>query len=111
MYARLVAFRQVEGHFKVYIRSDKPLSIWVSNQRQEKRTGKLSPDRQARLETIGFLWQKQLQKEREDHWEEMYGARERKDITGSIADVSAEEIQKNPFPAPGRKTSRYPTSC
>ena len=73
MYARLVVFRETQGHFRVYIRSDKQLAIWVSNQRQEQRTGKLSPDRLDRLEAIGFPWQEQVQREREDHWGEMYG--------------------------------------
>lgn len=34
------------------------LGVWVAKQRQLKRKGKLSPDREKRLDDVGFVWGK-----------------------------------------------------
>ncbi len=58
MFAALVAYKERYGHCNVLDRwsKDKKLGCWVGRQRIYKRTGRLSPDRVRRLETIDFKW-------------------------------------------------------
>jgi hypothetical protein len=53
-----VAFKENQGHCGVPDRwSENPeLGRWVANQRQTFRKGKLSEERVARLEALGFEW-------------------------------------------------------
>ena len=53
-FAQLVEFRRVHGHTNVPQASG-PLGLWVMNQRQRSGQG-MTPDRHARLESIGFVW-------------------------------------------------------
>jgi hypothetical protein len=51
----LLAFRRKHGHCKVPIRgTDRKLGLWVKNQRTRKAT--LKPEREARLEAVGLIW-------------------------------------------------------
>jgi len=58
MFQALVAFKGKQGHCNVpFGWSENPeLGTWVSNQRQTFRKGKLSEERVARLEALGFEW-------------------------------------------------------
>jgi len=58
MFQALVAFKGKQGHCNVPFRwSENPeLGTWVSYQRQTFRKGKLSEERVARLEALGFEW-------------------------------------------------------
>jgi len=58
-FARLVAFHARFGHAQVPVRweEDKELGRWVDKQRQKARQGRLSPEKRARLEALGFPWQ------------------------------------------------------
>jgi hypothetical protein len=61
-YALLQQFKKREGHCKVprlHIEDEATLGTWVSNQRQLKTKEKLDPDKQKRLEEIGFNWARQ----------------------------------------------------
>jgi len=58
MYAALVAFKEETGHSLVpQCHPDNPkLGQWVNTQRTLHRKGKLSDERMALLEAIGFVW-------------------------------------------------------
>jgi len=58
LFQALVAFKENQGHCGVPDRwSENPeLGRWVANQRQTFRKGKLSEERVARLEALGFEW-------------------------------------------------------
>ena len=57
-FSKLQSFKSQNGHCRVPIpyESDIKFGSWVTVQRYTYRTGKLSPDRIARLEAIGFEW-------------------------------------------------------
>jgi superfamily II DNA or RNA helicase len=57
-FERLVAFSKREGHANVprHYPDDVQLANWVGNQRAFKRRGRITPERIARLEAIGFRW-------------------------------------------------------
>ncbi|MDY4960476.1 MAG: Helicase associated domain protein, partial [Chlamydia suis] len=57
-FGALLDFREEHGHCKVPARYPKSpqLSVWVSTQRYAFKEGKLSEDRIARLEELGFVW-------------------------------------------------------
>jgi ribosomal protein L7Ae-like RNA K-turn-binding protein len=62
MHALLQQFKKREGHCKVprsHIEDEATLGMWVNNQRILKTKEKLDPDRQKRLEEIGFNWARQ----------------------------------------------------
>jgi hypothetical protein len=59
MHALLKQFKKREGHCNVprsHTEDEANLGNWVSRQRQLKTKEKLDPDRQKRLEEIGFEW-------------------------------------------------------
>jgi hypothetical protein len=55
---RLVRFKHKYGHCDVprVWKEDPPLGHWVMNQRRLKTTGKLKPDREAKLNELQFTW-------------------------------------------------------
>lgn len=57
-FAELEAFRNLHGDCLVPSRWEEntSLGLWVINQRRMRKAGKLSPDRIARLDTLGFYW-------------------------------------------------------
>lgn len=54
-FKRLCAWTRQRGHASVPF-NEGELGWWVNTQRQCKRKGKLSPFREARLESLGFVW-------------------------------------------------------
>ena len=57
-YSEMKAFQQEHGHTNVSEAYDKKLSHWREVQREFRRKGKLSPERIARLDAIGFEWER-----------------------------------------------------
>jgi hypothetical protein len=61
MFARMKAYRKKNGHCRVLIGGpniqDRQLSQWVQYQRSCHKKGTLRPDRKAKLDEIGFVWQ------------------------------------------------------
>ena len=57
--AELVAYKQRVGDCLVphHSATEPRLGEWVYHQRKYQREGRLSPERIARLEAIGFVWQ------------------------------------------------------
>ncbi|WP_257616748.1 DEAD/DEAH box helicase [Chlamydia suis] len=68
-FLELQRFQEEHGHCKVPNRypQNPSLGVWVSNQRADFKEGKLSEDRIARLEEIGFVW-----RVLEEAWEENF---------------------------------------
>jgi len=58
MYHRLQCYKQQYGNCLVPCRyvGDEPLAEWVKTQRRAFRFKKLKPERQRRLDSIGFIW-------------------------------------------------------
>jgi hypothetical protein len=59
MYSILQQFRKREGHCNVphsHTEDGANLGTWMNTQRQLNRKEKLDPERQKRLEKIGFEW-------------------------------------------------------
>jgi len=66
-FSALQKFKNREGHCRVpltHIEKDFTLGNWVSKQREFKKSGRLHPDRINRLESLGFIWDAQI-----DAWE------------------------------------------
>lgn len=58
-FAQLVAFQARTGHCRVtrsQCDGDPGFFNWVITQRQEQRRGRIAPDREARLTSLGFKW-------------------------------------------------------
>ncbi len=57
-FRELAVFREKHGHCDVPTQNPqyRRLGGWVANQRHRKKIGKLSPERVARLESLGFRW-------------------------------------------------------
>ena len=58
-YKELIAYKEQYGHCNVSKKRDKlhkSLGIWVMQMRRDYKTGKLSADRKAKLNEIGFIW-------------------------------------------------------
>jgi len=58
MFARLQAYKLKHGDCQVprCCKEDPKLAQWVANQRQRNKVGKVSDDRQNKLDSIGFVW-------------------------------------------------------
>jgi hypothetical protein len=59
MLALLKQFKKREGHCNVpwsHTEDETSLGTWLSNQRSQKQRRELYPDRQNRLEELGFEW-------------------------------------------------------
>jgi hypothetical protein len=56
-YAEMVAFQKTHGHTNVTKKVDKKLAHWRDVQREFRKKGKLSAERMAKLEEIGFEWE------------------------------------------------------
>jgi len=61
----LVRFKEKTGDCKVPTRweENRGLGIWVSNQRQLKKLGKLSPEKEQMLNELGFIWNSRSREE------------------------------------------------
>jgi hypothetical protein len=68
-YAALVAYKAKYGHSQVPHKWPENMSLgrWVSLQRTTQFTGRMKPEREARLEALGFQWQR---KGHAEVWEE-----------------------------------------
>ena len=57
-FQQLLHFRERFGHARVPARwtEDRRFAAWVCRQRHFKKTGRLTPERQARLDALGFAW-------------------------------------------------------
>lgn len=57
-FADLIAYRSRHGDCNVPRRydEDSQLGTWVSNQRSNRKRGKLTPEQESKLESIGFVW-------------------------------------------------------
>ncbi len=72
MYIRLKRFFRKYGHTKVpeEYKADPKLATWVAMQRQYE--WRLSPERKQQLQAVSFLFGADLQRQRNQTWEEMY---------------------------------------
>ena len=70
MYRQLGDFQMEHGHCSVPLRykENPKLGNWVNTQRTAKCKGKLAPERERRLDDLGFVWSKS----KDERWEEMY---------------------------------------
>ena len=61
-YNELVAYKQQHGHFDVSVHdeSKRGLFYWVGNTRTQFKNGKLSEERIAKMNEIGFVWNRQI---------------------------------------------------
>jgi len=73
-YEELKQFQALQGHCYVPYDWDEDVQFaqWVSRQRVRKNKGKLSPERTAKLEEIGFLWSAVEGGAFKLRWEEKY---------------------------------------
>ena len=55
-FAKLAAFKEANGHCNVTRSMDGPLGSWCYSQRQRRKHGKLSQERIAKLDALGFRW-------------------------------------------------------
>ena len=69
MFRQLEEFKEAHGHCNVPSRYEKnpKLGVWVNTQRQAKAEGKMAPERERRLEDLGFVWRIQ-----DEAWQEMF---------------------------------------
>ena len=70
MFRQLEEFQKEHGHNNVPERYKKhpKLGMWVMTQRMAKAGGKLNPERELRLDELGFVWSTS----KDDRWEEMF---------------------------------------
>jgi hypothetical protein len=54
--AELLAYKKINGHCNVP-QSKVPLGAWCGTQRQDRKKGRLSSERIAQLDALGFCWQ------------------------------------------------------
>lgn len=55
-FEQLVEYIKAYGTAKVPQKEESGLGQWVSVQRRSKKLGRITPDREARLNEIGFIW-------------------------------------------------------
>jgi len=69
MYAALVEYNEAHGHYNPPLKCDEnpQLGIWVGNQRNGRKKGKLSDDQIRQLNELGFSWAP-----RGDSWDSTY---------------------------------------
>ena len=69
MFDALVHFKQQYGHCNIewHFPERKELSKWIERQRLVREIGKLSQERQQRLEDLGFEWSQQATKKAGPH--------------------------------------------
>ena len=86
MFGRLAAYKATYGNSDVPFsyHADPSLGLWCGNQRGRRRNGKLSPDRVARLDALGFEWDPY-----DAAWEEMFGRLVAYRTTNGNCDVPA----------------------
>lgn len=65
-FKRLCQWAKERGHASVPF-NEGELGWWVNTQRQCKRKGKLSPTREARLRSLGFIWNPSNSRNRNSH--------------------------------------------
>ncbi|MFZ4773695.1 MAG: helicase associated domain-containing protein [Chlamydiia bacterium] len=72
-YGKLTAFKERFGHCNVGVhwQEDKQLGLWATAQRTNRNTGTLSAERIYKLEKLGFIWDYQSQKAKEN-WLKWY---------------------------------------
>ena len=70
MLARLAAYKAQHGDCLVSRNIDKPLSIWQDTQRRAYKDGLILPDRKAKLDQLGFVWDSRTIKDQ--NWDAMY---------------------------------------
>jgi hypothetical protein len=71
-FERLVAFHRIHGHFMIPAQGDSAgLYAWITRQCYRKRCHQLPPERQQRLEELGFDWDRQRHSE-EQRWEQHF---------------------------------------
>ena len=72
MYEQLCAFVQEHGHARVSCHSSEhpQLANWVGRQRFRK--DQLSEEQQDLLNQVGFAWQEDIKKEKQQRWQQMY---------------------------------------
>ena len=65
-YQKLVEYKQTFGHCRVPVgrKEDSSLGSWVAVQRHLQSTGKLQPDREAKLNEIQFTWSERIVRSR-----------------------------------------------
>ncbi|MFD3002008.1 helicase associated domain-containing protein [Pontibacter toksunensis] len=74
-YAQLYAYHQQYGHsfVPVHFSKNKSLGIWVATQRAREAKGKLGPAKKKKLDTLGFVWtrdtQRQVKSAYDTRWE------------------------------------------
>ena len=70
MFRQLQEFKEAHGHCDVPRRNKEnpKLGTWVNTQRMAKCKGKLAPERERRLDDLGFVWSKS----KDERWEEMF---------------------------------------
>ncbi|PRY01205.1 helicase associated protein [Pontibacter ummariensis] len=68
-FLQLITFRQKHGHCRVPGKKGK-LASWVERQRTARTNGRLRPEREKRLDEIGFTWN--FEHIRKRNWEERY---------------------------------------
>ena len=55
-YEKLQRYREEHGHVTVPMKDDKELTQWMWTQRKSFREGKMTKDRQAKLDQLEFVW-------------------------------------------------------
>ncbi len=79
LYAELVAFKEQHGHTRAHRRNhSNTMEQWCKQQRLLRREGRLAPEREERLQALGFAWvlpNLSIFRPMEgdaDHWEKRY---------------------------------------
>lgn len=71
---KLAAFKKKHGHCRVPSNSSQLRSLydWTCMQRRKDGQNLLTTERKKMLNTIGFVWRKEIQEKRNDRWESMF---------------------------------------